>query len=153
VRLARILEPRAPRPDLRLRALKRLREAGLRAGLMCSPLMPGITDSAASMDSVARAAAEADASFFVSGALFLKPCSLPTFFEFVERNFPGQVEAYQRRYEKSAFVSAAYRQRIAEMVGALCRKYRLGRMRTEDAVKWNESGGEVAQQPWLPFGT
>ncbi len=153
VKLARILEPRAPRPDLRLQALKRLREAGLRAGVMCSPLMPGITDSAASMDAVARAAAKAGASFFVSGALFLKPCSLPTFFEFVERHFPEQVEAYRRRYEKSAFVSATYRQRMAEVVGSLCRKYRLGRMRTEETVKWNESGGEVAQQPWLPFGS
>jgi DNA repair photolyase len=45
-RLARQLEPRAPRPDLRMRTVAELREAGLRAGVMCSPLMPGITDSA-----------------------------------------------------------------------------------------------------------
>ena len=45
-RLARILEPRAPRPDLRFRTVRRLREAGLRTGIMCSPLMPGITDNA-----------------------------------------------------------------------------------------------------------
>ncbi len=42
--LARILEPRAPRPDLRIRTLGKLREAGIRAGVLCSPLMPGITD-------------------------------------------------------------------------------------------------------------
>jgi DNA repair photolyase len=148
-KLARILEPRAPRPDLRLQALARLREAGLRAGVLCSPLMPGITDSFASIDAVARGAAEARACFFVSGALFLKPCSLPTFFDFVERHFPGQLEAYRRRYEKNAFVSVAYRQRVAEMVKAVCGKYRLGRMRSED---WrSEASGAVALQPWLPF--
>lgn len=151
VKLARILEPRAPRPDLRLRALARLREAGVRAGVMCSPLMPGITDGRASIEAVARAAAEAGASFFVSGALFLKPCSLPSFFAFVERHFPGQLEAYRRRYAKSAFVSAEYRQRAAELVDAVCRKYGLGRRRMEDAPETGEAGETVALQPWLPF--
>ena len=151
VKLARILEPRAPRPDLRLHALARLRDAGIRAGVLCSPLMPGITDSFASLDAVAGAAAQARAGFFVSGALFLKPCSLPTFFDFVERNFPGQMEAYRKRYEKSAFVSTAYRKRVAEMVGAVCRKHKLGRLREEDTMGHEHADSEVALQPWLPF--
>src|SRR5581483_10290616 len=45
VRLARILEPRAPRPDLRIATLAKVRAAGVRAGVLCSPLMPGITES------------------------------------------------------------------------------------------------------------
>src|SRR5580658_4012656 len=65
--LARILEPRAPRPDLRMRTLAKLRQAGIRAGVLCSPLMPGITDSRSSIAAVAKAAAAADASFFASG--------------------------------------------------------------------------------------
>ena len=151
VKLARILEPRAPRPDLRIRAVRRLREAGIRAGVMCSPLMPGITDGRASLEAVARAAAEASASFFVSGALFLKPCSMPTFFDFVEKHFPGQIEAYRRRYGNSAFVSAEYRQRVAELVDAVCRKYGLGRRRMEDAPEPGMMKEGVALQPWLPF--
>jgi DNA repair photolyase len=151
VKLARILEPRAPRPDLRLMAVRQLREAGVRAGVMCSPMMPGITDSRASVDAVARAAAEAGASFFVSGALFLKPCSLPTFFAFVKKHFPGQVEAYRRRYEKNAFVTAEYRKRVADLVDAVCRKYGLGRRRMEDAPESDEPRAAVATQPWLPF--
>ena len=83
VKLARTLEPRAPRPDLRMRTLARMRESGLHAGVLCSPLMPGITDSRRSIDAVARAAKAADAKFFSAGPLFLKPCSLPTFFQFV----------------------------------------------------------------------
>ncbi len=85
VKLARQLEPRAPRPDLRMRTVAELREAGLRAGVMCSPLMPGITDTPGSIRAVARAAAAAGASFFAAGALFLKPCSLPTFLELCAR--------------------------------------------------------------------
>jgi DNA repair photolyase len=39
--LARILEPRAPRPDLRLESLSKLRDAGIRAGVICAPVLPG----------------------------------------------------------------------------------------------------------------
>ena len=44
-KLARLLEPRAPRPDLRFQTVKRLREAGIVAGIFGSPLLPGITDT------------------------------------------------------------------------------------------------------------
>lgn len=153
-KLARMLEPRAPRPDLRLRTVAALRQAGLRAGVMCSPLMPGITDSRSSIAAVARAAAAADASFLAAGALFLKPCSQPTFFAFVREHFPEQLPAYERRYAKSAFVSAEYRQRIAELVESVRREYKLGRRYADRPVDGDglSAGLEaVAAQPWLPF--
>ena len=43
-RLARLLEPRAPRPDLRIDAIRQLKAAGLRVGVSASPLIPGLTD-------------------------------------------------------------------------------------------------------------
>ncbi|HEX7285459.1 MAG TPA: radical SAM protein, partial [Candidatus Angelobacter sp.] len=57
--LARALEPRAPRPDLRMLALRKLTEAGLRAGVNCAPVLPGITDTPTSLEAVVRAAAQA----------------------------------------------------------------------------------------------
>jgi DNA repair photolyase len=149
-KLARQLEPRAPRPDLRMRTVAELREAGLRAGVMCSPLMPGITDSASSIRAVARAAAAAGASFMAAGALFLKPCSLPTFLGFVREHFPEQLAGYERRYAGSAFVSSAYRERMAALVDQICREFKLGKRHTyEDTVK--EGTQIVELQPWLPF--
>ncbi len=147
-RLARILEPRAPRPDLRMRTLERLRREGIRAGVLCSPVMPAITDSRSSISAVARAAAAAGANFFAAGALFLKPCSQPTFLRFVKEHFPGQLAAYQRRYAASAFVSAEYRKRIADLVDAICREHKLGSRYAE-----TESLPEniVELQPSLPF--
>jgi DNA repair photolyase len=155
-KLARVLEPRAPRPDLRIRTLKQLREAGLRAGVLCSPLMPGITDTAASIRAVARAAAGADANFFAAGALFLKPCSLPTFLAFVREHFPAQLTAYEQRYKTSAFVSPAYRQRMTELVASICREFKLGkRYSYEETMRDAPAGGNpiVELQPWLPFAT
>jgi DNA repair photolyase len=151
--LARILEPRAPRPDLRMRTVARLRRAGLRAGVLCSPLMPGITDSRSSIGAVARAAAAAGASYFFAGALFLKPCSQPTFFDFVGHHFPQQLEAYKRRYAKGAFVSPAYRNRLQRLVEMIRNENNLGQ-RVEDTQPRSEDylkPEPIALQPWLPF--
>ena len=113
--------------------------------------MPGITDSASSIRAVARAAAAADASFLAAGALFLKPCSLPTFLGFVREHFPEQLPAYERRYASSAFVSSAYRERMAALVDQICREFKLGKRHIyEDTLK--EEGVQMVEtQPWLPF--
>ena len=149
--LARTLEPRAPRPDLRISTLARLRAAGIRAGVLCSPLMPGITDSRSSISAVAKAASGAGASFFAAGALFLKPCSLPTFFQFVQEHFPAQLSAYERRYGASAFVSPEYRTRVAAVVDSVCLEYRLGRRHEEMPPASEAPSPTVDLQPWLPF--
>src|SRR5258708_1086443 len=60
-RLARLLEPRAPRPDLRLAAVKELREAGLHVGGSASPLLSGVTDTDGGLAGVSSAAEEAGA--------------------------------------------------------------------------------------------
>src|SRR5580765_256990 len=70
-RLARLLEPRAPRPDLRLTAVKQLREAGLAVGVSACPLIPGMTDRDGELEGVAAAAKKAGALWFFSNVLFL----------------------------------------------------------------------------------
>lgn len=152
-RLARILEPRAPRPDLRMKTVAQLRREGLRTGVMCSPLMPGITDSRSSISAVAKAAAAANASFLFAGALFLKPSSQPTFFQFVEKHFPGQLEAYRRRYGTNAFVPKEYRDRLQKLVEMIRRENNIaGRREFTPIISGGGSKPEpIAMQPWLPF--
>ena len=154
-KLARLLEPRAPRPDLRIRTVAHLRQEGLRTGVMCSPLMPGITDSRKSLSAVAKAAASAEASFFTAGALFLKPCSLPTFLKFVSEHFPEQLAAYERRYASSAFVSSEYRRRVSELVESVRAEYKLGKRYTYEDTSREvaDTSPAVAMQPWLPFAS
>ena len=154
-KLARMLEPRAPRPDLRIRTVAQLREAGLRAGVLCSPLMPGITDARSSINAVAKAAAAAGANFLAAGALFLKPCSQPTFFRFVREHFPEKLADYERRYGASAFVSAEYRERIADVVESVCREHKLGKRTLDELDSGGDRTGQAGRveiQPWLPFG-
>jgi DNA repair photolyase len=125
--LARKLEPRAPRPDLRFAAVKRLREQGIAAGVLCAPVLPGITDSPRAIDHMVRKAAEAGALFFHANPLFLKPCSRGTYFSFLHQHFPELVPAYEKRYGSADFVSQAYRRDLAEHVRQAMRKYGLSR--------------------------
>ena len=137
--------------DLRMHAVAQLRKAGLRTGVMCCPLMPGITDSRASISAVARAAAEAGANFLHANALFLKPCSLPVFFQFVRENFPALEKSYHQRYGQNAFVSPEYRKRVAELVESIRREFKLGERTQFGEAFARQPIAPVSPQPWLPF--
>jgi DNA repair photolyase len=118
-RLARLLEPRAPRPDLRLRALKELREAGLEVGVSASPLIPGITDRDGELEAVGAAAREAGAQWFFSGVLFLMPSSAKQFLPFIREKFPRLAKQYEQWYAKNGYAPEEYRKKVAERVARL----------------------------------
>lgn len=139
VALARILEPRAPRPDLRFNTVKTLRDAGLTTGILCSPLLPGITDSEAAIDSVAKQAAEVGSSFLAANPLFLKPCSRPTYFAFVQEHFPELVADYAKRFGKADFATELYKHELALRVEGVRRKYGLS-ARSSDALLTRDVG-------------
>lgn len=126
-KLARILEPRAPRPDLRFKTVLALRNAGLRTGILCCPIMPGVNDTPAAFDAMARRAKNVQANFLAANPLFLKTCSKGTFLAFIRENFPALESGYQKRYEDNAFVSKAYQQRVSDLLAAAAKKYGLGR--------------------------
>jgi len=137
VNLARILEPRAPRPDLRLDAVRTLAQSGLRVGMSCSPVVPGITDSPADLETLIRAASESGADYVFANPLFLKPCSAAVFLPFLEQNFPHLAENYRQRYKDRAFLPPAYAKRLSELVRRLRQKYKLTRSdRSSFATKW-----------------
>lgn len=121
--LARLLEPRAPRPDLRLEAVTALVKAGIHAGVICAPVLPGITDTPRGLESVVKAAATAQARFIYTNPLFLKPCSEKIFLPFLQEHFPHLVKQYGQRFKENGYVSAAYRRRLAALMTKLCRKH------------------------------
>jgi DNA repair photolyase len=127
--LARMLEPRAPRPDLRMKVVRELTSAGVRTGVNCAPVLPGITDSPAHLERVIMAAAEAGAAFVFSNPLFLKSCSQKVFLPFVEQKFPHLLPLYRARYTSNAFMPAQYNRRITELVKRYCAKHCIARER------------------------
>jgi len=119
VDLARVLEPRAPRPDLRIEAMRKLNEAGVDAGVICAPVLPGITDAPLDLETVVRATAEAGGKYIFANSLFLKPCSAAVFIPFLEVEFPQLVENYRQRFKDRAFLSSSYRKRLSQLMERL----------------------------------
>ena len=121
--LARILEPRAPRPDLRLEAMQKLNQAGVAAGVICAPVLPGITDSPRDLEALVRATAKAGGKYVSANSLFLKPCSAAVFLPFLEKEFPQLVESYQKRFKGRAFLPESYRKPLSQLMKRLRQKY------------------------------
>jgi DNA repair photolyase len=122
-RLARLLEPRAPRPDLRLEAVRKLREAGINVGVSASPLVPGITDGEGELEAVAAAAKLAGAQWFFSGVLFLMPASAKTFLPFIREKFPRLARQYEQWFAKNGYAPEEYRKKASERVLRIRQKY------------------------------
>jgi DNA repair photolyase len=124
--LARKLEPRAPRPDLRLEAVRQLNLAGVDAGVICAPVLPEITDRPRDLEALVKAASEVGAKFIFANPLFLKPCSAAVFLPFLEENFPELVQLYRTRYADRSFLPKGYGQRLSVLIAALRQKYGMG---------------------------
>ncbi len=123
VKLARILEPRAPRPDLRMETVRQLNQAGICTGVSAAPVIPGITDSLRNLDALVRATAEAGGKHIFANPLFLKPCSAAVFMPFLEKEFPQLACDYQQRYKDRAFLPKSYGKRISQLMASLRQKY------------------------------
>ncbi len=124
--LARLLEPLAPRPALRLRALKKLTEAGVPVSVLAHPVMPLINDTEDSLDSVCAAAVRNGASSFSAAPLFLKPCSAQVFLPFLEEHFPHLVRRYRERFDKAPYLKGHYPEMIAERVERIRARHKIG---------------------------
>ena len=123
--LARKLEPRAPRPDLRLEAVERLAGAGISVGVNANPVMPALTDSLENLRAVAAAAETAGATYFGGGTLFLMPCAQSQFFPFLEKEFPELARRYRDRYTDQPYLKGEYAKLIRERVEQVRANHRL----------------------------
>ena len=99
--LVRKLEPGTPPPHQRLRAMGRLVQAGVNAGVALAPVIPGITDDTANLENVARSAADHGARFLWANTVYLKPGTKEHFLSFVRKEYPGLEADFQRLYPGS----------------------------------------------------
>ena len=132
-RLARMLEPRAPRPDLRLQAVRELRNAGIAAGVFAMPVLPGLTDAEADLDALARASRDAGAQWFAARVLYLMPSAQKQFLPFLYAKFPKLARRYREWFSHSNYAPESYQREISGRIAALRTKYHLGKLPIEPA--------------------
>lgn len=124
-RLARLLEPRAPRPQLRLDTVRKLSEAGIPVAVFPNPIMPGLTDDPRSLDRLAKASRDAGAVTFGGGPLFLMPAAQKVFLPFLDREFPALAPRYRQVFERSAYLSREYKEQLTSRVRKIRDRYGL----------------------------
>jgi len=123
--LARRLEPRAPTPEARLRALARLRGVGLDVGINVMPVLPGITDGPAGLDALVARVAAPGATHVNTGTLRLQAEARKRYLPFVEQEFPHLAARYRAAYARDSDVSAHYRDGLQRFLSRVCKAHRI----------------------------
>jgi len=137
-RLARLLEPLAPVPALRLRALGALSRAGLDTAVFTSPVLPWINDSLQSLERVARAAATAGAAHFGAQLLFLKECSRAVWLPFIDQYFPRLAARYRYLFARGVYLRGPEEFRIRRLVEEIRAAYGYTRRTSAPKAEWGQ---------------
>jgi DNA repair photolyase len=143
--LARRIEPRAPTPESRLRAIARLAEAGIDVGVNVMPVLPGITDGPDAMDALVRSVARAGASHIAACALRLRVTARRRYLPFIEAEFPHLAERYRASYAAGSTVGQRYRDGLKRFFSRLCAKYGIRNAFYDDVDEDEDSEGEAEE--------
>ena len=128
----RILEPGTAHPLQRLRAVRQLVDAGINAGVLMAPIVPGFSSSREKLERTVKAIADHGARFAGCNVMYLQDGTRTHFMKFMEREFPAMVPRYEKLYAKK-YPPEAYRKEVQAMVKTLQARYGLNpRERNED---------------------
>jgi DNA repair photolyase len=123
-------EPGTAPPHQRLRALKQLVEAGIKAGVGMAPILPGLSDRPEQLSEVVRAARDAGATHLWGNVLYLKPGTREHFLEALARDWPEQLQHYERLYGRRAYLAKADAAPVRERIAELRREHGIADRRT-----------------------
>jgi DNA repair photolyase len=127
----RTTEPGTAPPRQRLRALKTLVEAGVRASVGMAPLLPGLSDHPSQIARVVEAAREAGACGVWANLLYLRPGTREHFLACLERDWPELVPEYERLYAGRAYLPQSEVQPALDEVRRLAREHGIRDRRPE----------------------
>jgi DNA repair photolyase len=117
-------EPHTPSPRARIQAVRKLNDAGVPAGVLIAPLMPGVNDTPEEVAEIVRLADEAGATSIGAVALHLRGEVKDVFFEWLRERRPELLERYAKLYEKGAYLPSDERRRLQELASVPRRKRR-----------------------------
>ena len=122
----RTLEPGTAHPLQRLRAVRELTDAGINAGVLMAPIVPGFTSARSKLERTIKAIADHGARFVGCSVMHLQGGTRTHFLDFISREFPSMLPRFERLYA-GAYAPAAYREEAQGMVRVLQDRYGLAR--------------------------
>jgi DNA repair photolyase len=122
----RALEPGTAHPLQRLRAVRTLRQAGVHAGVLMAPVVPGFTTQSAKLEATVKACAEHDAAFVGANLLYLKGGTKDHFMGFLRHSFPEMVASYETLYP-GAYAPAEYAASVRALIETIQDRYQVNR--------------------------
>jgi DNA repair photolyase len=133
----RALEPGTAHPLQRLRAVRMLRDAGVHAGVLMAPIVPGFTTQTSKLDATIKAVADHGAAFLGANVLYLKGGTRDHFMGFLAHAFPQMVESYQRLYA-GAYAPKEYASTVRGLIDVLQQRHHVNQ-RAGRISRTNES--------------
>jgi DNA repair photolyase len=130
-----ILEPGTAPPLQRLRAVRQLVDAGINAGVLMAPIVPGFSSSRDKLERTVKAIADHGARFVGCNVMYLQDGTRDHFLRFIERDFPAMKPRFDRLYVKK-YPPESYTKELKGMVRVLQDRYGL-RKREEAATERN----------------
>ena len=139
----RALEPGTAHPLQRLRAVRQLREAGVNAGVLMAPVVPGFTTQPGRLEATVRAIAEHGAAFMGANILYLKGGTKDHFLSFLASEFPHLLEGYNRLYPR-AYAPSKYVAAVRATIDALQKRYEVNRRAAKVPAQEEGEAEEIA---------
>jgi len=118
----RTLEPGTAHPLKRLRAVRELVDAGIRAGVLMNPIVPGISSKPALIERTIRTIADHGACFIGCNVMYLQDGTRDHFMRWLAQEYPHLVDGYERLYA-GKYPPKGYRDEVKNVVGMLKQKY------------------------------
>jgi len=115
-RVWRTTEPGTAPPRSRLRAIRRLADAGIAVGVGMAPILPGLSDRPEQLREVVRAARAAGARSIWASLLHLRPGTREHFLEALARDWPEELGRYEQLYAGRAYLPASVSRPVQETV-------------------------------------
>jgi len=118
------MEYLAPTPDKRFAAMEKLALAGIMTGTCLMPVLPGLCDDKANLESVIRWTADHGGQFVLAGGLTLADQQRDYFFGVLEQRFPDLLDLYRQLYPAGSYAAAGVKwQKTALTIRELCERY------------------------------
>lgn len=122
--LASVIEPGAPPPSKRIKAIEELQKEGIYTGITMMPLLPFITDTEGNVKDIVRQAKDSGAKYIIPVfGMSIRTGQREYYYQKLEEHFPGLKTKYQKGYGMQYQCPSPEHKRLSDIFTQECQKH------------------------------